>query len=154
MTSTAKIRNALSVVLTLALAAACSTSGEGGRSASPPAAPALPAVEVPPDARILSGSPGAEADPAHVVRPAAPLVASPGQMATAVFQTRPGSTCQIELRYPNRNGHGQRLAAATADEAGRVVWIWQVGDDVERGDAAASVVCSGGARGEAEIRIA
>jgi hypothetical protein len=153
MTPIVKARKALFVLLTLAFAAGCSNSGDGDRRASPPPSPALPVVQVPPDPRILSGAPGVDADPGHVVRPAAPLVASPGQMATAVFQTRPGSTCQIELRYPNQGGPGQRLDAATADEGGRVIWTWHVGDDVERGEAAALVVCSGGARGEAHIRI-
>ena len=75
-----------------------------------------------------------------------------GESVTAAFRSRPGSACQLELR--NAEGGGsQRLGPSVADPGGQVSWTWTVGGDLSRGQAGAYVVCSGGARGEAELTV-
>jgi hypothetical protein len=100
-----------------------------------------------------TGVAAAELGKVVVVRSVPPAVVR-GQATTATFRTRPGSTCQLDVRYANGPGtDNERMPPATANADGDVTWTWTVSGAAEPGDAAADVVCSGGAKGEARIAI-
>ena len=161
-----------SVVAVMVLAGACS-GGHGSGSASKVTPPGGDVTTAPPGngsaaARRAPGqapAAGSQAsagpadplvfDPGQVVGVASvPASVTPGETATATFRTRPGSTCQMDLQFAGGSGaDDQRLEPATADVAGQVSWTWKVASDAAPGDAHAFVVCSGGARGEASIKV-
>jgi hypothetical protein len=83
----------------------------------------------------------------------APRAVQRGGTATIEFQARPGSSCQVELQPEGGIHLGERLPVQVADETGKVTWRWVIDEDIPEGTAHAVVVCSGGARGQAAIRV-
>jgi hypothetical protein len=86
-----------------------------------------------------------------VAADAAPKQVENGRTATVKFLSRPGNSCQMEVRYGD--GTSQRLDPKIADDTGHVSWTWTLRASDSVRDATASVVCSGGARGETEIIV-
>jgi hypothetical protein len=141
---------------------ACSGGGsnEGGANGEGAGRGAAAGQAVPPEsagvqAASVDSTPEPVEDPRHAV---AALAVAPtverGKTATLTFRTRPGSSCQVEMRPSGSNGEGgDRLPAAVANDAGLVSWAWNVSSNAAPGPAVAYVVCSGGQRGQAEVRI-
>lgn len=160
-------RAAGTAALVLVLLAGCSGSGEDHPAAVQDGSPGTSAAEGPAatvsDARAVvpgrgpdaTAAPTPEADPGRVVSAIAlPSTLTRGQTATAVFLARPGNSCQLDVRYPNGSAKAnQRLSPSTADADGQVAWSWTVSQGAGKGEAVASVVCSGGSRGEAKITV-
>ena len=93
------------------------------------------------------------ADPAALtVTVLAPPRAARGQTVTATFRTRPGSSCQLEVRDAAGSA-AQRLAPVLADDQGLVSWSWTVPGNAVPGPSSAFVSCSGGARGQATVEV-
>lgn len=150
----------------LLIAVGCSDSGGGKRGVAPPGSATTLAVPgssarplgpdgdvTQPDEGILAGSPAPGADPAQVVSIVSASTVVAGKEATAVFQARPGTSCQVELVYPGGDHSRQRLAPELADGAGRISWTWRVPAGIGKGTATASVSCSGHSRGEAALPV-
>lgn len=146
----------------LLLATACSGGKDDRRATSPDgssAAATAAGQPVPPEvagatAIALDSTPEPVEDPRHVVGAlAVPPTVERGQTVTLTFRTRPGSSCQVEMRVANADGGGQRLPAAVANDAGLVAWAWNVSSKLDAGPATAYVVCSGGQRGQAQMQI-
>lgn len=145
----------------LLLAPACSGGKDDRRAGMQDGSAAATAAgqPVPPEvagaaAIALDSTPEPVEDPRHVVGAlAVPPTVERGQTVTLTFRTRPGSSCQVEMRVPNGNGGGQRLPAAVANDAGLVAWAWNVSSKLDAGPATAYVVCSGGQRGQAQMQI-
>ena len=133
------------VVLAIALSGCSNDRDERAESPSGPATtvpqPAAPVVEGSGEASPLAATPVAVSE--RVKR---------GERATAAFRSRPGTSCQIEVRYQDE-ADAQRLPVAVADPEGAVSWTWTVDPGVDPGAATAFVVCSGGSRGEARITV-
>lgn len=92
-------------------------------------------------------------DPGMVVGAlSVPTEIAAGEQTSAIFQTRPRHSCQMELQYPG-SGNNQRLEPAVADETGKVSWNWTVSDKAKEGRARVYVLCSGGQRGEVVITV-
>jgi hypothetical protein len=120
--------------------------GDGSHDAAPATRPAT---------TVTTKGSEARADAVLAARPAEiPTVIHRGGSASVEFQTRPGSSCQLEVQPANGPRDHQRLPTQVADAAGKVVWHWTVADDIPEGNAQAVVVCSGGARAQVAIRIA
>jgi hypothetical protein len=135
----------------LVLAAGCSSSGRGSRPVAAPAPASTLSGGTQPPAQTAGTT---QAERGLAVTPASlPAQARPGEVATASFDTRPGNTCQLELGA-DVAGAPTRLPPATADSVGRVSWTWRLSPDVRAGTLMASVVCSGGATGQARITVA
>jgi hypothetical protein len=75
-----------------------------------------------------------------------------GQIVTARFKTRPGNSCQLEVRDA-AGVPSERLASSTADDQGLISWSWTVGDNARPGQSTALVACSGGAVGQATLEV-
>jgi len=138
------------VAITLAVAVGAGGCGGAKRSNAP-------SVDVR-DTATLAWSVGVDPrNPAELMQTApvvtalgVPARAEAGRRITSVFQTRPDASCQMEIAYENR-ARNQLLAPVVAGHDGLVSWTW-IPDG--RGTAVTRVVCSGGQRGEARIRIA
>ena len=112
--------------------------------------PTAPPATIPP---MAAASPPDAADAALTVSALAPdTKAVRGQTVTATFKTRPGNSCQLEVRDAKGEAT-QRLAPTVANIEGLVSWSWMVNPDAAPGDAHAMVACSGGARGQATIEV-
>jgi hypothetical protein len=142
-------------------APAQSAPGSSGSGAS---APGSPAPGTGSSGSAAPGGPDAVAPAAGVaaaelgkvvVVASVPATVARGQVATATFRTRPGTSCQLDVRYASGPGtdSNQRLSPVTADAGGDVSWTWTVSGAAAPGDAAADVVCSGGAKGQARITV-
>ena len=81
----------------------------------------------------------------------APAPVKPGDMVTAAFQTRPGSTCQLAVT--GGNSDSTPFEPMVADGTGRVAWTWRLPADTERGSLQAWVSCSGGGVAEVDITV-
>lgn len=117
----------------------------GGRSGEEPTA-------APPVARSpMSTSPQRDAAVLGLrIEPPPPVAA--GGATTIDFTTRPGSSCQIEIR-PRGGARAVRLPVRVADGGGRIAWRWLVASNTPAGRATATVACSGGARGEVGVHV-
>jgi hypothetical protein len=137
------------VAFALIVGAGCADR-KPSRTAAPPVAAPAPLAPVPPN----DAAAPADVDPAALtVAPMATEVkGARGQTVTATFRTRPGNSCQLEIRDA-AGLTGERLAPTTADDQGLVSWSWTVADNAALGQAAAIVACSGGARGQATLVV-
>ena len=77
-----------------------------------------------------------------------PVRAPSGEKLMTVFQTKSDASCELDVAYPD--GTTQHLPPATADTQGLVRWTWI---PTAHGLATANVVCSGGQRGQATVRV-
>lgn len=146
------------------VATACSGGGDDDRGALNKNVPEAPAAvggaPVTPEpggaaAAAIDGTPEPPEDPGHVVGAVVvPTSVERGKTVTLTFRTRPGSSCQVEMRLAStKDDGGVRLPAAVANDAGLVSWAWNVSSDANTGPATAFVVCSGGQRGQADLRV-
>ncbi|HEV3364663.1 MAG TPA: hypothetical protein VG795_11115 [Acidimicrobiia bacterium] len=128
---------------------------DGSGAAATAAGQAIPPRVAGAEAVAVDSTPEPAEDPRYVVGAlAVPSTVERGSTATLTFRTRPGSSCQVEMRASSTNGTGgQRLPAAVANDAGLVSWSWNVSSNAPPGPATAYVVCSGGQRGQADLRI-
>jgi hypothetical protein len=138
----------VTVVLTLFACSAGCADRKASRATAPPSH--APLETVPP--HDSAAPPVVDPAALTVIPMAAEVNGARGQTVTATFRTRPGNSCQLEVRDA-AGLPGDRLAPTTADDEGLVSWSWTVTDNATPGQATAIVACSGGARGQATLVV-
>jgi hypothetical protein len=128
--------------------AACSSSGSGHSGSKAPTDSAAA-----PSGAGASGAPAADREPGFgVTAGSVPPRAKRGEVVTASFNARPGSTCQLTVAGANESQQPV-LPPAVADPSGQLSWTWRLSSGLKPGKATAWVACSGGAVGQAHMTI-